>query len=704
MVEEKENELDDWLEDLEGAEDASEEMDQSDMDALLGGEGEEPKASASSADDSVDSAGENSEEMGQSDIDALLGGGEEGAGEAPAESQASESAEEESVDLDQAELDALLGGGDDAAADSAEASSSAESDSAANDSVDLDQAELDALLGGFDEEDAPAAAEAAANNQSSEEGPGGEEDQAELDALAGGDAATDTTSTKQNEMDKLFADSSDEAEEDPFKSKEVDFAEILGEDEAGDESFNLETEGDFDVDGFGLDEEEKTFVDTPVEEAPPAEELTEILGAEEEETVAVAEEKGASMPAFLAGALTNKAVMGVTAFCLVLLISSVVFFKSLGEKEPEPIVLQEESEQMVEEVAVSPEPAIQPIAANTVPEVASAEYRMKGVGGAITILLTGKDADGDPLGFEIMTPPKHGRLSGVPPSLTYLPNNDFPGEDRFEFRAGDGKEFSSFAPVMIYGPDLSRKKEEKVLVRRAVPVKPKVRATDVVFETVSTEDVVIDWQQIWKLSNSTPYSSKVSVDFDAVGLAGELVRLGPARHLYRPEKYSEGEMVIPYRFKLAGVSSKQKKLRLRIKAGNPPPEIHLEPLAEAYTVGETVVLDASATMDDRRESTVFRWQQTGGVPVQLTALNKEGSIVSFVMPSSFHTEKGQGPVMEVTAVDKTGLQDSKVIQVRPRSRHQTALWRGKPDGGVAMEPPCSDGNCPGGLLPWPYPD
>ena len=81
-------------------------LDQSEIDALLGG---------------GDAADEESSSLDQSEIDALLGGGD--------------AADEESSSLDQSEIDALLGGGD----------------AAEEESSSLGQSEIDALLGGGDD-------------------------------------------------------------------------------------------------------------------------------------------------------------------------------------------------------------------------------------------------------------------------------------------------------------------------------------------------------------------------------------------------------------------------------------------------------------------------------------------------------------------------------------------------------------------------
>lgn len=54
------------------------------------------------------------------------------------------------------------------------------------------------------------------------------------------------------------------------------------------------------------------------------------------------------------------------------------------------------------------------------------------------IILTGSDAESDPLSFRITTPPAHGILLGNPPALTYQPAANYNGADQFGFIINDG--------------------------------------------------------------------------------------------------------------------------------------------------------------------------------------------------------------------------------------------------------------------------
>lgn len=58
---------------------------------------------------------------------------------------------------------------------------------------------------------------------------------------------------------------------------------------------------------------------------------------------------------------------------------------------------------------------------------------------AVPIILTGADADGDPLTFAVAAAPAHGTLTGTAPNLTYTPSPNYYGPDTFSFTASDGQ-------------------------------------------------------------------------------------------------------------------------------------------------------------------------------------------------------------------------------------------------------------------------
>ena len=67
----------------------------------------------------------------------------------------------------------------------------------------------------------------------------------------------------------------------------------------------------------------------------------------------------------------------------------------------------------------------------------------------LTIILKGSDEDNDTLKYTIATKPKHGTLSVEAPNITYTPNANFNGKDKFTFKVNDGKVDSNEATVYI---------------------------------------------------------------------------------------------------------------------------------------------------------------------------------------------------------------------------------------------------------------
>ena len=70
-------------------------------------------------------------------------------------------------------------------------------------------------------------------------------------------------------------------------------------------------------------------------------------------------------------------------------------------------------------------------------------------GFAAAVTLTGSDADGDDISFELTSSPSNGTLTGTAPNLTYTPADDFLGSDSFSFVTNDGELDSTAATITI---------------------------------------------------------------------------------------------------------------------------------------------------------------------------------------------------------------------------------------------------------------
>jgi hypothetical protein len=667
MADEKQttSDLDDWLEDLDDSEEFSGELDQENIDAMLSG-GVESGAAKPDVEEAP--ADNDSVELDQANIDALLGGNLDAEAPAPVEAVAQDNAE---IDLDQANIDALLSGsGDDAP-------------------EELDQANIDALLGGLEESPgqqtaAPAEPEEAGSVEpeqgnidlllgADEDGDAGELDQDNIDALlrgagnqekepavgdflaagpAGEFGLGEGLDVDQDEIDQLFSGLDDDEAEEPFPSEEMDLADVL----EGDDQF-LEVS---DTSQANKTSSGETTV------AGDIDDMNHEIPAQDQGT--------GGFLSFLPESI-NKTVAAVIAVCLVLVVASgVYFFRPSHKKEP---AIPFQNGQPVAQVE---EPQPPPAAVNHIPVVGDSLYAMPETGGEVPVTLAAKDDDGDTITYEVTTPPLYGRLSGDAPSLVYLPNNDFPGEDRFEYKATDGKESSALAKVIITGPNLAMLAEEKERQRAAAakiplqPSRPKVHAKNKTFNTVSTDKVTIDLARIWREANHSPFTAKVYVEIDDSHLNGSLSKIDNGRYVYRPDPTYSGKDVLHYRFKQGGLSSDPGKVTMRVSRGDLPPEIRIGEMAGGYMVGETVRIDASPTRDESRGKLSFRWEQISGVPVQIKKTNEEGSIITFAVPSSFYTSTEPGPLLRVTAVDAAGQSDSRDIKVRTISRRKSALW------------------------------
>ena len=708
------SEKDDWLDDVDDAAIDASDLDQSDIDSLLGQDAE-----------SDDSTEEDEGELDQDGIDALFGNQEDEqevddtAGEEAAEELAVE--EDDSGDMDQANIDALLGGQEDEQEVEAGEELTAEED----DSGDLDQANIDALLGGQEDEQE---VEAASEEESLDTDAFEELDQDGIDELFGSNEEdtpeTDAAPPKEDveelqagekevpaeeekesfeqekkmaeaapateedfvseldDMDNFFSDlDEDDNSEDPFQSEDLDFSAMLADDEK--DSGSLGDEEPESAAGEKKDSGEDTV-------GMGADEIAQVMSEGQGDGE---ENKGSGfvLPAFLAS--MDRKLLSAVGICLLLLVS-VSLFLFLGDDEELPLIPLPEETLIVEAEEVTETNSI-PVAENNV-------LQMGEKGGEIAIVLKAEDADNDPLVFEIASQPQFGILSGDPPELTYLPNKKFAGEDYFKFKVGDGQSESAPATVIITGPNLAllaqaeEMKGAETEIVLLTPDAPAISAAEVALQVTSTDDIVIDWAEIWQAINTTPFHDKIYVDQQTAGLHGRLIKISNGQSQYIPDNFFTGQDVIRYRFKQGGLSSPVQRVNIKVKLGSPPPEINLKQLAKGYSVGETVILDASPTRDENRNTLDFNWQQVSGVPVRIKNLNDEGSMISFVMPSTFYRGSNPGPILQLTAVDETGKSESRNIKLVTLSRRQAALWRGV-NGGVA-EDPALDGR----MLPWPY--
>lgn len=68
---------------------------------------------------------------------------------------------------------------------------------------------------------------------------------------------------------------------------------------------------------------------------------------------------------------------------------------------------------------------------------------------SVSFSLSATDRDRNPISYKVVTMPKHGKLKGTVPNLTYQPEKGFTGVDEFTYRASDGLASSKPASVKI---------------------------------------------------------------------------------------------------------------------------------------------------------------------------------------------------------------------------------------------------------------
>jgi len=635
MAEEKSSlEIDDWLDDLAedksvgSAEEISGELEQADLDDLFGTRASAPVFASGGG-------GEDFAELEQSDIDSLLGTGEDPGPETG-----------DDFDLDQSEINSLLGSGEDPAL-------------AAGEDFDLDQSDIDDLFAGAKENEGE-----------------GESVRAE-----------NPDAPSEDDVDQLFAGLGEDA---VGKLETVGFAEVAreeekkaGEGDPGEVKFSLPDDGGLDDDfDFGdlpdiPDEtnivgvssrsgmgEEDIFASRTPEAGPDfLEEATSVATAAESWRTPPTGNDSSFPPPVMAGRIKE---IVIAAFLLLLLLGGGGYWFMVKNKKveiPAPVAPP------VQEKPIAPP--------NAMPVAGASQWRMIQLDEPLSIELEGSDADNDPLKFEIVTPPSFGKLVGDPPKITYLANQDFSGEDRFEFRVFDGQLASCPAWVVVMGPE----KTAPAVTEAAQEVRPQERplvgAKNVRLKTLSTVPLIIDWKKIWAGANASLFNAKVSVEIlSGPPLRGMLSRLDSSRHRYEPERYFDGTEVVRYRFKAGGLFSPERELVLEVTHSDTPPVLVLQPVADSYKVGERVVLDARGTSDDSPGRVQFDWEQLSGPPVYLEKLNGQDSAMSFVVPSFFRSEQKTRIVIRVTATDSGGQRTRKEIGIIPVSKRQTALWGG----------------------------
>ncbi len=118
---------------------------------------------------------------------------------------------------------------------------------------------------------------------------------------------------------------------------------------------------------------------------------------------------------------------------------------------------------------------LQGVSANRAPSAASRAATTRRNKRAV-IALQGSDADGDLVSYQILTRPRHGKLSGTAPQLVYIPDAKFTGKDSFTYRTHDGLAGSKTATVTIRVKKPAASATKRGLVSRSASGTPVIGA------------------------------------------------------------------------------------------------------------------------------------------------------------------------------------------------------------------------------------
>lgn len=621
--------------------------------------------------DDLEDSAEKESDLGQSDIDALFSGSDD----------LSPPASEEE-DLGQADIDALLSGDDLAPTDSPQDEGSS--------SGILDQSDIETLLSSPD--------------SSAQDQPFFDPDQDEIDKLfsepdLAGVAGSQSTPVDDFDFVGTF-DSGESASSQPTISPDFDDHEFKLEADIPDIPDFSDSVGGWDETKSFLDEETVVIPDEPTLSAVSA-----ATSAEETASSTLNQPKWRKL-------LANRKLLfslGGGGAVLLLVVAGFFFFKG-GEGEPDKSVVPEIPTKVVQEQVVeaeTPTPEVPPppvaekvpqepsapeapVVAGGIPTLSDLALVMPAGSSELLIILEGKDPENHPLEYEFQSMPEHGQISGQAPQLVYHARQDFSGVDSFTVRATNGQHFSPIAkvtisrerPLAIPEPPVSTVLAEEV-APQAPPPPPTEAVPMITQERISARNVsytiskslVVPWKKIWRKSNSQPYNNDVGVDIIQRPRHGTLSAVKGRPSVYTPDPSFNGNDIIRYRFTLGELRSEAKTVTISVKHKNMSPELHIAPYSAVYNPGDTVILNASQTKDDNRDTLQFRWEQISGVPVVIKSLNSEGSQIAFVAPSTFSTVSDPGVVLMVTATDEKGWSVSRELQIKTQSRRNTAIWR-----------------------------
>lgn len=130
---------------------------------------------------------------------------------------------------------------------------------------------------------------------------------------------------------------------------------------------------------------------------------------------------------------------------------------------------------------------------------------------AVAIVLSGSDAEQNPLSYVIVNQPLHGTIEGVSPNLTYTPFVDYNGVDSFTYKTSDGALDSIVADVSITVKPVNDAPVANAGANKTVFVGDTITLDGSGSTDVDGNQLIYYWIPTSKPAGSTLFLSNVSV-------------------------------------------------------------------------------------------------------------------------------------------------------------------------------------------------